>query len=95
MRAWALSIDNETPRCSDQPKESRAVHAKVAVAIAIFPKLKCFMTFLQYYCPLLKTVRLGRWQSLAPEVRVFEAMAGCLGVVVAAFSTSSGSGLQR
>jgi hypothetical protein len=39
-RAWALSIDSETPRCSDQPKESSAVHAKVAVAITIFPRLR-------------------------------------------------------
>jgi hypothetical protein len=49
MRAWALSIDSETPRCSDQLNESSAAHAKVVVAIAIFPKLICFIIFLQYY----------------------------------------------
>jgi hypothetical protein len=53
-RAWALSIDSETPRCSDQPKESSAVHAKVAVAIAIFPRLNRFMAFLRYDLPLTK-----------------------------------------
>jgi hypothetical protein len=44
-RAWALSTDSETPRCSDQLKESNAAHAKVEVTIATFLRLICFMDF--------------------------------------------------
>lgn len=44
-RAWALSIDSDTPRCSDQPKESSVVHAKAVVAIAILAELTSFITF--------------------------------------------------
>jgi hypothetical protein len=58
MRACALSIDSETPRCSDQPTENSVAQVKVVVAIAIFLKL-AFMVFLQCYLPLAKTVRLG------------------------------------
>src|SRR5262249_37403250 len=49
-RAWALSIDSETPRCSDQLKESNAAHAKVDVAIARFLSFICFMD-LAPLCP--------------------------------------------
>src|SRR4029077_7715342 len=66
MRAWALSIDSEAPRCSDQPKESSAAHANVVVAIAIFPRLSCLMAFLHYYLPLFKI--LARYPLYAAGV---------------------------
>jgi hypothetical protein len=33
-RAWALSTENETPPCSDQPKERTAVHANTEIEMA-------------------------------------------------------------
>src|SRR6516225_4838920 len=59
MRACALSTESETPCCSDQLKESSAVHAKVAVATAIFPRLICFMAFLHYCLPETENVALA------------------------------------
>ena len=44
-RACALSTDNETPPCSDQPKDSAVVHAKTEATIATL--LICFIAFLQ------------------------------------------------
>src|SRR4029079_1592101 len=44
-RAWALSIDSETPPCSDQPKDTNAAHVKAEAARAVFRA--CFMGFLR------------------------------------------------
>jgi hypothetical protein len=42
------------PRCSDQPNESSAAHAKVEVAIATFLKFICIMDDLTpvFFCPI-------------------------------------------
>jgi hypothetical protein len=45
-RAWALSTDSETPRCSDQLNESNVANAKAEVAIANVLKLIWFMDVL-------------------------------------------------
>src|SRR5262252_2252639 len=50
-RAWALSTDSETPRCSDQLKESRTAHAKVGPAIASFLRRIWFMDLLHSSLP--------------------------------------------
>jgi hypothetical protein len=47
-RAWALSTDKETPRCSDQLNENSAAHATVEPAIASFERRICFMDLLHY-----------------------------------------------
>jgi hypothetical protein len=51
-RASALSIPNETPRCSDQPNDSSTPHATAKVAITILFKTT-FMDFLHRFTPLL------------------------------------------
>jgi hypothetical protein len=42
--ACALATDNETPRCSDQPKEISVMHAKLVATIAILPKFIFFFS---------------------------------------------------
>jgi len=48
-RAWALSTDIETPRCSDQLNENSAAHATVEPAIASFVRCIFFMNLLHYW----------------------------------------------
>jgi hypothetical protein len=66
MRACALSMPSETPRCSDQLNESSAAHATVEVAIAVLFKAS-FIDFLHHFLPRLETVRRRCEGDVAPD----------------------------
>jgi hypothetical protein len=55
------------PRCSDQPKESSAAHAKVEVAIATFLKFICIMDDLTPLFPAQLKDMPSVQRRLAPD----------------------------
>ena len=90
MRAWALSIDSETPRSADQPKESSVAHANAVVAIVIFPTLVCFTSILPYKPPLAADSDDASEQSEAPCCAGAGRHRGCS--LVGAFTLTFGVG---
>ena len=72
--ARLLSTDSKTPFCSDQSKESMVAHAKTETAMAVFPRLACFMVF----SPGLPHTQLS-CERKGPCLALDQANAGCGG----------------